>query len=189
MLRVICPNCDKEHEYAEENQAAVECWACSHGLAAGLRLVCQNTRREIEIPAVAAKAVLGRENIGREIFSGLRSNGVAIISRQHCSIEYLEGNFYLRDEGSLNGTFYGENKINCRHAPQRIEHDKLIFFGKEPFAAKLIYNLSETRTAATPVEEIKTIKKYRCTGCGAESELFSEDCPACGKYGLKEIYG
>jgi rubrerythrin len=191
MLQIICPNCNKENEFPDENQISSECWACAEGLATGLTLVSRQTNRKIEIPLLPV-IILGRENTGADIFRDFRSNGEAVISRRHSSIEYRDGNFYLKDEGSVNGTFYSENKINCRDTPQRIENNGLIFFGKEPFTVKMTFHLIEKQSESklsSPLEEIRKVKKYRCKSCGTETEIFSEDCPNCSTFdSLVEIY-
>jgi len=191
MLTIKCPNCEKNNIF--EGEISKECQFCSEDLcpATGLTLTYQLTGQKIEIPLLP-KIVLGRGNIGGDVFSNISHNGKTVISRAHCSIEYRNGNFYLHDEGSTNGTFYGESRINCKIEPQQLENNSFIFLGREPFMVQINYRQNENPAQAETVdlvEETVSAAKFRCRSCGFEVENFQEDCPSCSAvYSLMEVY-
>jgi pSer/pThr/pTyr-binding forkhead associated (FHA) protein len=149
-----------------------------------LTIIYQLTQERLEIPNVQ-KTLLGRNNTGSEIFSKIRSNGKPVISREHCSIEYKNGKFYLLDEESMNGTFYGVNKITCKNCAQLIENNSVFYIGEEQFLAILNYGeevKSEVIDAPPRIRENTIPKSFRCSKCGTEFEVKTEDCPNCERY-------
>ncbi len=200
MLKIICPNCDKENTFQSRGNTPSECSFCFTSFPSsitiietvddsreiiGLTIIYQINQQRLEISTLQ-KTILGRENFGANIFSKILFNGKTVVSRKHCSIEFREGNFYLLDEGSLNGTFYGVNKISCKNSSQLIEDRSIFYIGEEAFLAQINYHEPKQEAASELTNEIidksKTIKHYRCRGCGNNFKELSDDCPACDRY-------
>lgn len=200
MFKIVCPNCEKENSFHSRSNAPVECSFCFEqfdsslaiseskepvGEITGLTIIYQITQQRLEISTLH-KTILGRENFGANIFSQIFFNGKHVVSRKHCSIEFKDGIFYLLDEGSLNGTFYGVNKLNCKNSPQAIEEKSIFYIGEEAFIAQV--NSQETKSESTK-EEIeekqevaKSIKHYRCSYCGNETKEQANECESCERY-------
>ncbi|MDY0202106.1 MAG: FHA domain-containing protein [Bacteroidales bacterium] len=202
MLKVICPNCKAENEFQNRSSVPSECTYCWEPIhegieidgeednreITGLTIIYQITQQRLNIPA-ADKVILGRDNFGANVFSQIHYNGKPVVSRKHCSIEFKDGNFYLLDEGSLNGTFYGVNKLNCKEFPQLIEDKSIFYIGEEAFIAQINYkestlNKEDLKTNQDELDT-KVIKFYRCNdqNCsGYESPDTFDVCPICGAY-------
>jgi len=200
MLKILCPNCNKENFFESRSTVPSECSFCFDSFSSsitltetkedereiiGLSITYQITQQRLEISTLH-KTILGRENFGANIFSKILFNGKAVVSRKHCSIEFREGNFYLLDEGSLNGTFYGVNKLSCKNFPQVIENKSIFYIGEEAFLAEINYRELKEEVSLNSIEvnqeEKRMIKLYRCRGCGSSFENFSDECPNCEKY-------
>jgi Zn finger protein HypA/HybF involved in hydrogenase expression len=197
MFQIICPECKNPNPFEIKANRPVECSFCftsftaemrveevadsTKGKLIGLKLIYQKTSETIEIKEECS--ILGRENIGTEIFSVIKVNGNPVVSRKHCSISQIDCKFFILDEGSTNGTFYGVNKINCAKIPMEIENNSIIFIGQEAFLVQFVYeDLKETNAnqTNTNIEDTKKPVKYRCKeGCGFESETPVEICPKC----------
>jgi hypothetical protein len=202
MLKILCPNCNRENSFQSRNDIPSECSFCfdSFGSAItiietkedgreiiGLSIIYQITQQRLEISTLH-KTILGRENFGASVFEKILYNGSKVISRKHCSIEFKDGNFYLLDEDSKNGTFYGVNKISCKNSPQVIEDRSIFYIGEEAFLAHINYQESKQeespKTEEAKTVEVKAIKFYRCneSGCGHESQTFIPVCPTCSTF-------
>lgn len=200
MLKIICPNCEKENTFQSRGNTPSECSFCFTSFPSsititeiyddgreiiGLTIIYQINQQRLEISTLH-KTILGRENFGASVFSKILFNGKPVVSRKHCSVEFTNGKFYLLDEDSLNGTFYGVNKISCKNTPQIIEDKSIFYIGEEAFLAQINYQeLKQEASPQSTVEnknETKTIKQYRCRGCGNNFEEFSDDCPVCERY-------
>jgi pSer/pThr/pTyr-binding forkhead associated (FHA) protein len=215
MYKVICYNCLSEVTFSDPKSMPKECPYCfetidasvpvteipiTTGIVDSLTLIYQiNQQKIIVLPA--GITFLGRENTGAETLKNILCNEKPVVSRKHCSIEFKDNKFFLKDENSLNGTFYGVNKINCNNNPQLIENNSMIFLGQEAFLAIIKYKVTAPITQTTDStqassnekkedgKETLTIKKrYRCKDCGAEFDTWSQECPKCETYnGLVEI--
>ena len=201
MLKVICPNCKAENKFQNRNSIPSECTFCWEPIPdgveikgeednqeiSGLTIIYQITQQRLIIPA-GEKVILGRDNYGANVFSQILFNGKPVVSRKHCSIEFKDENFYLLDEGSLNGTFYGVNKLNCKGSPQVIEDNGIFYMGEEAFIAQINFKDEiQNKDLSTIVKEVETnaIKHYRCNdqNCsGYESPTSFDVCPVCGAY-------
>jgi ribosomal protein S27E len=200
MLKIICPNCEKENTFQSRGNTPSECSFCFTSFPSsititeisddgseiiGLTIIYQINQQRLEISTLN-KTILGREYFGASVFSKILFNGKPVVSRKHCSIEFANGKFYLFDEDSLNGTFYGVNKISCKNTPQLIEDKSIFYIGAEAFLAKINYQKSKQgespKVEDAEREEVKTIKQYRCRGCGNNFETYSDDCPGCDRY-------
>lgn len=200
MRQIICPNCDKENTFQSRGDIPSECSFCFTSFPStititetaddereikSLTIIYQINQQRIEISTLH-KTILGRENFGASVFSNIFFNGKPVVSRKHCSIEFTNGKFYLLDEDSLNGTYYSVNKISCKNTPQVIEDKSIFFIGEEAFLAQI--NYKEQKQEAIPqstkeiINDLKTIKQYRCRGCGNNFDEFSDDCPVCDRY-------
>lgn len=201
MLKVICPNCKAENKFQNRNSIPSKCTFCWEPIPdgveikgeednqeiSGLTIIYQITQQRLIIPA-GEKVILGRDNYGANVFSQILFNGKPVVSRKHCSIEFKDENFYLLDEGSLNGTFYGVNKLNCKGSPQVIEDNGIFYMGEEAFIAQINFKDEiQNKDLSTIVKEVETnaIKHYRCNdqNCsGYESPTSFDVCPVCGAY-------
>ena len=185
MPEIICATCSKRISF-DSPEPLAECPFCFERLTrevAGLTLVYQMNQQRIDVPAVE-RTVLGRRSFGAHVLSKIYFNGAQVVSRNHCSIELRNNQFYLRDEGSLNGTFYGPGKVDCRDAPQLIEDGSLLYLGEEPFVALVRYREPQqppTTEQVAPSASPVAIKTYKCRlGCGYETQdPTSLDCPTC----------
>ena len=197
MFQIICPTCTNRNSFETVEKKPAECFFCftkfddtvkmeetadeKKSIPYGLKLVCQQNSESIIINGNSC--ILGREYAGGQLFSKILVNGNPVISRKQCSINFIEGNYYLKDEGSRNGTFYGVSKIDCSGNAQIIENNSIIFLGKEAFLVQFQYDetkASETQQTDTKAEESSTPHKYRCNeGCGFEAETYYDICPKC----------
>jgi FHA domain len=207
MPKISCPDCHKITMYENLTDSSVECSYCGMDYdhrsgteiftveeprrdtneIVGLTLTYQINHEQIDILA-APKTYLGRESFGANVLSKIYFNGKPVVSRKHCSIEYKDGKFYLQDEGSLNGTFCGENKIDCKLSAHVIEDGGFIFFGEELFHAKIRYKLGdEIANIQIENEVVNSIPtKYRCNDPNCfpayETENPPKVCPVCGTF-------
>lgn len=149
----------------------------------GLILIYEKTNEWIEIQH-AEIIVLGRQSVGKEVFGKIPQ-----ISREHCKIEFFDGNYLLTDLNSLNGTFLGQNKRDCsKHTQVKIKDNDVIYLGKESFMVQFKYKVvsgAEELKTPEPSEVIK-IRKFKCRACGKIHTLNLLICDACGSYGQVE---
>jgi len=188
----ICDNCNtalthiepeklSEEESTESNAKEQK---ADHRMCLGLTLIYQKTGEKISI--VQTKTILGREGVGSDVLGQ-----VPQISRSHCLIEYKDDQYSITDLDSLNGTFLGASKVNCKENPsQKIQNDDFLFLGREPFLIQLHYeNSSQTctgtdqpfyemgeETKSNPGDESVKFRKivYRCKVCGTDYEKKEE---------------
>lgn len=71
-------------------------------------VIIQGNRQGLVIPLTKKRLLLGRNP---DVGIDLEDPG---ISRQHCSIEYINGRWFISDLGSKNGTFVNGEKITRR---------------------------------------------------------------------------
>jgi pSer/pThr/pTyr-binding forkhead associated (FHA) protein len=197
MYQIICPTCLKPSLFKAIENKPVECSFCfttfydstpfnevnteSKGKLSGLKLVYQQNSESIFVSGNTC--IIGRENIGAALLSGILNNGNPVISRRHCSVTFTDGKYWLKDEGSRNGTYYGVSKIDCSGPAQVIEDNSIIYLGREAFLVQFQYEETKTsgsqQTAVDPKETNKP-HKFRCNeGCGFESDTYLEICPKC----------
>lgn len=202
MFKIVCQNCDKENSFHSMNNVPVECSFCFEqfdssiaisesneqiGEITGLTIIYQVTQQRLEV-SILHKTILGRENFGADIFKEIFSLGKLVVSRKHCSIEFKDSNFYLLDEGSLNGTYYGVNKLNCKNSPHVIENNSIFYIGDEAFIAQINFQEEKIEPLNNEIEKkqevVKSIKLYRCneSGCGYETQTSISVCPSCSTF-------
>jgi Zn finger protein HypA/HybF involved in hydrogenase expression len=198
-FNIICEN-GHENIFETEQTPPIACEKCSVFLDGEILEVnlpeCRSiltlkikyliTGETIDIP-VSGKVILGREYTGASVFRRILYDNHWIVSRKHCSIEYKEGQIYLLDEGSLNGTFYGIEKISCRNNPKIMTSGDMFFIGEEAFTIEIEYEkpstLAQEVPQTTPHSE-KAIMHYRCNqpNCGHISDVDIDVCPECHTY-------
>lgn len=213
MREVLCPSCHRTNQLEVNNAIPDECSYCFEvfpkdaeiadsgteraksemnvpqvGEIDGLVLTYQINEAEIRV-AASGRVVLGRKAFGSEILSRILFNGNKVISREHCSIDFRDGAFYIKDEGSRNGTFYSVRKVSCRDVPQLIEPNSIIYLGEEPFFARIVrkeVSSDDWDRAALPESDgapqaaEKNVNRLRCNNCGHEIE--ENPCPHCDTY-------
>lgn len=209
MPKFVCPNCEKENSLLPGSPIPDECIFCfsfippdievvsdqinavQDSVPVGLILIYQRNGEQFEV-SNQPLSILGREHVGGSLLFSILINGKPVISRKHCSIEFKDGQFYLSDEGSVNGTFYGVNKISCANFPQRIEDNSILYLGQEPFLARIKYQILAQTSDVESNDSIpdpepalqSTPTRYRCneSSCGYEAEVYSQVCPGCDTY-------
>lgn len=172
-------------EHSEDNEAQPR----EKGNLAGLVLIYQKTGEEIYI-GHHDKIILGRENIGREVLDKIiNEKSDHVISRSHCSIEFDadQNEYVLNDLNSLNGTFFGVTKVDCKQNPnQKLSDNDLIYLAREPFLVKLKHKFVDSeREQPTEKQEPKseTPQRYLCQSCfDYWSEESSFACPKCSSW-------
>lgn len=192
MIEVICPRCKTNNIVKDNERQSIECVQCLEAIqintietdastnVEGLLLKYTKTAEDLQIPT-SGKVFFGRSHYGAEIFNKILNNsGKHVISRIHCSIEFRSGKFQLRDEGSKNGTFYGDNKIICSREPQIIEDNSFIYLGEEIFLAKYKYSSIPTVQKCVNSGESNLIKSFKCQKCGNKSKNPDIKCTDCG---------
>jgi pSer/pThr/pTyr-binding forkhead associated (FHA) protein len=99
----------------------------------GLKLIYQKTSDEIQLKT-EPKIILGRQNFGSKVLSKIKQ-----VSRAHCSIEFADNQFIVKDLGSTNGTFtgLGDDKVNCLE-PQILKDKDFLVLGQEVFLVQLL---------------------------------------------------
>lgn len=197
MYQIICPQCSNVNNFDSLEKRPVECSFCFTGFTVetpyqeipneikgkliGLKLIYQQNSESIIIEGDST--VLGREHAGSELFSNILFNQKQVISRKHCSIFRKDDKFYLKDEGSTNGTFYGVNKIDCSKEAREIENNTILFLGREAFLVQFICEekkVNKEEHVFTNENEAEKTHKYRCKeGCGFETDTYQEICPKC----------
>ncbi|HOE05934.1 MAG TPA: FHA domain-containing protein [Bacteroidales bacterium] len=210
MMRIVCPECKNNNDFSDIEHRPAECSFCfcvfdaslpaaeitaqPGGVLRGLKLIYQQTGDEIIVES--AYCIIGRENTGAELLRKILYCGSPVISRKHCSITVITGEYWLKDEGSSNGTFLGVDKKNCS-VPQKLSDGDLFYLGREAFMVKYMYEKpietkqpEQQHTDTIPIVEVTNqngnpnetnkAKKYRCNeGCGFETETYEEVCPKC----------
>jgi hypothetical protein len=217
MFKIVCDYCGEDIVFSDLNQKPETCHNCNSFLgdmevlqlssevekkggneeqnedvpAEGLTLVYQKTGEEIHINHEST-IIIGRENAGREVLGKIPQ-----ISRKHCAIECVNDQYSVTDLGSLNGTYAGISRIDCKLNPgQVIEDSTLLFLGREPFLVKLKTGPHEAEKdmetdivgAETGSSSVRVGHGFRCKSCGAEFDKSDPICPKCQTYGSLEPF-
>ena len=134
-----CPNCLSAVDIGQsdgklETPAELNAEEFSTILPDGFSLIFQKNGAELTFKH-AAKMILGRDNLGRELFSKIPQ-----ISRSHLLVEFSDNRYNVTDLNSSNGTFIGVEKINCKTNPaQPLKDGEILFLGREAFLVKINY--------------------------------------------------
>jgi len=183
---LMCPDCFSPLQQNQLEEVIIE--AEEKGPPDFLRFVYQ-TNGEYFLVSCRDPFVLGREHSGQEMLATISQ-----ISRRHCKIEPRGDYFVVTDLGSLNGTFMGAAKIDCRKYPaQKLVDKELLFLGKEAFL--VVYQYEDKKAGSVSVEidmsakkveaEIPTIEKtsFECQHCRSyTSDTREFTCPECHTY-------
>lgn len=184
---LVCVNCNTPIGHLEirtENETVdLEKELNKPRILNGFTLVYEKTGEKIELDH-SDIIILGRMSKGKELL-----NKIPQISREHCKIEFMNSNYVLTDLNSMNGTFIGINRRDCRkHQMVKIRDNDVIYLGREPFVVQLKY---KTLSADEPLlsdleeEEIK-ILHFKCRACGKIHNMNLLICDNCGSYGQLE---
>jgi pSer/pThr/pTyr-binding forkhead associated (FHA) protein len=93
----------------------------------------------------------------------------------------VNNQFVVTDLHSLNGTYLGIEKIDCKTNPkQTVKDNDLIFLGREPFIIKLVFSVSINENSF--IQENDDIVKYKCKKCDFISIDNSKICSGCNSY-------
>ena len=184
---VYCENCNSQVDHLEvvdaDEKVNLEEESEKNKVLDGLIMTCQNSSIKVDIPH-GEIVVLGRQNTGSEIFAKIPH-----ISREHCKIEYLNGQYLLTDLNSLNGTYLGIKRRDCRkYIQQKINDVDVIYLGREVFQVRLKYRLEDHRDKEMEVqmeEEIQQMR-FKCRACGKIHTMNLIICDSCGSYGQIE---
>jgi len=128
--------------------------------------------------------VLGRQATGKELLEKIPQ-----ISREHCKIEFMDGNYVLTDLNSLNGTFLGMNRRDCnKHQMEKIKDNDIINLGRETFQVQLKYKtiVDDEAFVDDIGEEPIKIVNFKCRACGKIHNMNLLICDSCGSYGQLE---
>lgn len=183
----VCANCNSPISHLEvrkEDESVIpELEMNKPKILNGLILTYEKTGEKIHLEHDDI-IVLGRMAKGKELLDKIPQ-----ISREHCKIEFAEGNYLLTDLNSLNGTFLGINRRDCRkHQMVKIRDNDVIYLGREPFVVQLKYktlSADEPLISDLPEEEIKTLH-FKCRACGKIHNMNLLICDNCGSYGQLE---
>ncbi len=201
MKKITCDYCFEDVFFEDNTQRPASCNNCHSPLDhlkavdpydeseekkmdenfTGIRLKYNKTSDTIDLPHNEI-LILGRQNAGKEVFGKIPQ-----ISREHCKIEFLDGKYKVTDLNSLNGTYLGINKRDCRKKKyQELKDGDFLYLGKEQF--RVFVHLPEDleiNKEKDVMEELET-KRYKCKACGKIHDLNLAICDACGSYGQVE---
>jgi hypothetical protein len=186
---VSCNTCS----VAFEEERVVEVKPELNREIAGLSLICQMNQQRISIP-VSQKVLLGRSHTGADLFDRILFHGEPVISRKHCSIEFTDDKFFLKDEESRNGTFIlsSGQKISCKESPQIINDQSIVILGEELFLAQVDYKVQDpmnSQQQELQVNKSVNVKGFKCKRCGLFSKEKTAKCLGCGfKNTFIEVY-
>ncbi len=181
-----CSNCNSSFEHPPSESIEVETSDSvdtyteiqTVGRLDGFSLTYKTTGVKIDIQH-ANMITIGRTNSGAEILSKIPQ-----ISRNHCTIEYRDDRYLISDSDSLNGTFIGTMRVDCKRSPGQVLEDKTqLFLGQEPFLIELKYTQEEQIDHEDAI--VKT-PRFRCKQCGNDFEERDDICPSCGSFDSME---
>lgn len=198
MKFLTCEYCGNRIAFQAGSDLPEECPACLSKLiipadipndeSSFIELIHQGSGKKI---IIKGKSVIGREKGGKEFLGSIPH-----ISRSHCLIEPV-GSFYaVTDLGSVNGTFLGTLKIDCKKNPsQELKNNDLLYLGKEAFIVayktgdddsgiNIEAEFTEDPLKHKKIEtEIKEPAVFECHGCHRYSSDIKEfTCPVCNTY-------
>ncbi len=197
--RIKCDYCLEENEFGAPDRRPQSCANCHSPLGHlavqvlsdegqpmhpdGLVLEYQKTGQHIRLEH-GEIVVLGRQNSGREVLGA-----VPQISREHCKIEYVNGSYAVTDLNSLNGTWYGKQRRNCRkHQQVPLADGEILRLGREEFRISLRYKPGESisekngQDGDLPAGNVV----FKCRACGKIHSMNLIICDECGTYGQLE---
>jgi hypothetical protein len=184
---LVCANCNTPIGHLEirnENETVdLEKELSKPRILNGLTLIYEKTGEKIELEH-SEIIILGRMSKGKELLGKIPQ-----ISREHCKIEFINGNYVLTDLNSMNGTFIGVSRRDCRkHQMVKISDNDIIYLGREPFTVQLKYktlSADDSFYADFTEDEIKVLH-FKCRACGKIHNMNLLICDNCGSYGQLE---
>jgi len=206
MFRITCDYCFEDHFFELENDRPESCKNCNSPLghlaventleeeASAIRslndefggaitLTYQKTGEQIEIPH-SEIIILGRQNTGRELFEKIPQ-----ISREHCKIEFINGQYLVTDLNSMNGTFIGNNQRDClKHKKELLTDNVVLYLGREAFLVSISILVSTSQQSSYDndlTDEFNSLR-FKCKACGKIHDMNLMICDACGSYGQIE---
>jgi hypothetical protein len=205
MYKITCDYCFEDNVFTDPDSRPVVCSNCNspidhievHDESESIDL-----EQEMNKPRTLDGLTLTYEKTGEKIYLehneiiilGRQANGkeflhkIPQISREHCKIEFLDGNYVLTDLGSMNGTFVGVNRRDCnKYQMQKIKDNDIIYLGREPFQVQLRYKVLNAgeQLLTDASEEIKMLR-FKCRACGKIHNMNLLICDNCGSYGQLE---
>jgi len=204
MKRLICKNCGQYTDFPFSDLKPKECQFCFSEFDENaelidmpdsnilipviIKLIYQKTGQIIELKG-SMPYILGREHAGKEIFSKIKSDKKAVISRKHASIICKGGIYFIKDENSLNGTFVGIERVRCKDTPLEIENNCIVYFGREAFLVSFEYIASDKQEIVKQnIEDVENKKaeehNYFCRNCGFHTDAIPHNkiCPQCNSF-------
>ena len=199
MYKIVCNFCGTENRFENIETRPAECSnpACQNSLdgleaiiaekkafseesITGLKLIYQKTSEQIIIKN-GPKIILGRENYGSHVLGKIDQ-----VSRTHCSIEFINNEYFVKDLGSTNGTFIGlgTDKVKCDE-PQALKEKDFLVLGREVFLVQFIREEKpeETKNEISLDEsKISSLKVILCTECSFVLNKIPCSCPECGTW-------
>jgi len=172
MEKIICKYCKKEIEIKNLVSMEIECPNCLSKInlkkMKKVELIYQKTGGKITLHIYNEK-ILGRENYGKEILKDIPQ-----ISRKHCKLMFQDNKIYIIDLNSLNGTYIGLSKVDCKEK-KILSNKEIIYLGQEMFI--VLYdedNLKKNKII---------VNKFECQNChNFISEKKEFTCPKCHTY-------
>jgi len=175
-----CEHCQEDLLWTESIQSETESnyEATKEGEIIGVRWQCQKNSGSFQVFKSNGKTqLIGRNYLGAEILNDIIFNNILIVSRKHCSIEFIENQVFIKDESSTNGTFRTVEKVNCS-VKQQLRDNDIIWLGNEPFVISFDYNTTTEKKLSQNSKD----EKYRCNGCGFEDIKLHPTCPNCSLF-------
>ncbi len=148
-----------------------------------LRFTYQKTGERISIP-FSDTIVLGRQSAGKSVFEKIPQ-----ISREHCKIEFIHGQYRVTDLNSLNGTFVGSSRRDClKHQKEVLTDNSVLYLGREPFLVSInldAANTKITKNLSAAADDFDALR-FKCKACGKVHAMNLMICDECGSYGQIE---
>jgi hypothetical protein len=188
-MKIKCINCNSSYEFENASEIPSYCEHCNEDLEpkevsesevnnneeiVNLKWTKQRDSSFFNVSKSSNMLhLIGRMHHGSELLCSILENNIPIISKTHCSVEFLENNVYLKDEGSTNGTFWGYEKISCT-TKKLLKDNQLVWLANELFIVTF-----EFKREVISESKINNNTKYRCKDCGQTFDTRRELCPKC----------
>jgi hypothetical protein len=203
MYKIICDYCFETSIFERLDAKPAQCKNCNSPLGhlkaelmdakttglifddpdIALCLTYQKTGERIIIP-YSDTIILGRQSTGKSLFEKIPQ-----ISREHCKIEFIGGQYLVTDLNSLNGTFVGSLRRDClKHQKELLIDNDVLYLGREPFMVNINPDAAHTKNAESQkaaTEDFEPLS-FKCKACGKVHAMNLMICDECGSYGQIE---